>query len=71
MCVCVCVGVGVGVWLWVWDCGCGIVGVGVGGWMWVLHTLFQMLQKFNTWMDNVTDDLNDTFVVHSIAEVEV
>jgi actinin alpha len=25
---------------------------------------------FNTWMDNVTDDLHDSFVVHTIAEVQ-
>jgi len=28
------------------------------------------LKNFNNWMDNAIDDLQDTFNIHSIAEVE-
>lgn len=33
--------------------------------------ILSLLQYFNTWMDNVMDDLHDTFSVHSVQEVEV
>ena len=35
-----------------------------------MNVEFVFLQNFNNWMDNAIDDLQDTFNIHSIAEVE-